>query len=100
MGLFRKKGKQAFDRIDFVLVEHDTDVFKLADRLLKGVPLILNFENLNDIESNKMITFLSGVTYAIDGEIEVIREKIFLFATKQDYKDGSLRTFVNEYKEQ
>lgn len=94
-----KKNKKAFDRIEFVLVEPDTDVFKLADKLLKGTPLILNFENQNDIESNKVITFISGVTYAIDGEIEIIKEKIFLFATKEDYKDGSLRKFVNEYKE-
>lgn len=94
-----KKNKKAFDRIEFVMLEPDMDVFRLADKLLKGVPLILNFENQNDIESNKVITFISGVTYAIDGEIEVIKEKIFLFATKQDYKDGSLRKFVNEYKE-
>jgi cell division inhibitor SepF len=95
----RKKGKKAFDRIEFILVESDIDVFKLADKLLKGVPLILNFEQLNDIDSNKIITFISGVTYAIDGEIEIIKEQIYLFATKEDYKDGSLRTFVNEYKE-
>jgi len=94
-----KKNKKAFDRIEFVMLEPDLDVFKLADKLLKGIPLILNFENQNDIESNKVITFMSGITYAIDGEIEVIKEKIFLFATKQDYKDGSLRKFVNEYKE-
>lgn len=95
----RKKKKTAFDRIEFVMCEHDTDVFKLADKLMKGVPLILNFEQLNDIESNKIITFLSGITYAIDGEIEIIKEHIFLFATKKDYKDGTLRKFVNEYKE-
>ncbi len=97
--MFKKRQKTAFDRIDFILMEHDTDVFKLADKLLKGQPLILNFENQNEIESNKMITFLSGITYAVDGEIEVIKEKIFLFATKEDYKDGTLRKFVNEYKE-
>jgi cell division inhibitor SepF len=97
----RKKRKQntAFDRIEFVLCEADTDVFQLADQLMKSVPLIVNFEDMNDIESNKIITFLSGVTYAIDGEIELIREKIFLFATKRDYRDGTLRKFVKEYKE-
>jgi len=93
------KNKKAFDRIEFVMMEEDLDVFKLADKLLKGLPLILNFEDHNDIESNKVITFLSGVTYAIDGEIEQIKDKIFLFASKKDYKDGSLRKFVNEYKE-
>ena len=35
----------------------------------------------------------------IDGEIEVIKEQIYLFATKLDYRDGTLRKFVNEYKE-
>ncbi len=93
------KNKKAFDRIEFVMMEKDLDVFKLANKLLKGTPIILNFEEFNIIESNKVITFLSGVTYAIDGEIEVIKEKIYLFATKKDFKDGSLRKFVNEYKE-
>ncbi len=93
------KDKKAIDRVQFVLMNKDIDVFKLADKLLTRVPVIVNFDDYNDIESNKVITFLSGVTYAIDGEIELIKEKIFLFATKQDYKDGSLRKFVKEYKE-
>lgn len=93
------KNKKAFDRIDFIMMDDNLDVFKLANKLLKGIPLMVNFEDHNQIEANKVITFLSGVTYAIDGEIEMIQDKIFLFATKQDYKDGSLRKFVNEYKE-
>ncbi|AIO19142.1 Cell division protein SepF [Candidatus Izimaplasma bacterium HR1] len=93
------KSKKAIDRIDFVMMDQDLDVFKLANKLLKGTPLMMNFEEFNVIEANKVITFLSGVTYAINGEIEMIQDKIFLFATKQDYKDGSLRKFVNEYKE-
>lgn len=93
------KKQTAFDRVEFVMVDKDIDILKLADQLLKGLPLIVNFESFNDIEANKVITFLSGVTYAIDGEIEQIQDKIFLFATKQDYKDGSLRKFVKEYKE-
>ena len=94
-----KKNKKAIDRVKFIYMEKDIDGFKLADFLLQGIPLITNFENYNDVESNKVITFLSGVTYAIDGEIEMIQPKIFLFATKEDYKDGSLRKFVKEYKE-
>ncbi len=93
------KNKKAIDRVTFTKMGKDTDVFKLSDKLLVGTPLIVNFEDFNDIESNKVITFLSGVTYAIDGEIEMIQSKIFLFASKQDYKDGSLRKFVKEYKD-
>ena len=93
------KKNTAFDRVEFVMVDKDIDILKLADQLLYGTPLIVNFESFNEIESNKVITFLSGVTYAIDGEIEQIQDKIFLFATKQDYKDGSLRKFVKDYKD-
>ena len=93
------KNKNAIDRVQFILMNKDIDVFKLSDKLLKRTPIIVNFDDYNEIEANKVITFLSGVTYAIDGEIEMIKEKIFLFATKEDYKDGSLRKFVKEYKE-
>ena len=93
------KKKKAVDRIDFVMMNPEIDVFKLANKLLKGIPLMVNFEEFNLIESNRVITFLSGVVYAIDGEIEMIQDRIFLFATKKDYKDGSLRKFVNDYKE-
>jgi cell division inhibitor SepF len=73
---------------------------KIADKLLYGTPVMINFESYNDIESNKVITVLSGVTYAIDGEIEQVQKKVYLFATKQDYKDGSLRKFVKQHKAQ
>jgi cell division inhibitor SepF len=93
----RKKG--AIDRVQFIMMEKDINVFKLSDKLLQRTPIIVNFEEYRDEESNKIITFLSGVTYAIDGEIEMIKDKIFLFASKEDFKDGSLRKFVEEYKE-
>ncbi len=93
------RGNKAIDRVKFIKMSTEIDVMKIADQLMIGTPVIMNFEEFNDIESNKIITFLSGVTYAIDGEIEQIQPQIFLFATKQDYKDGSLRKFVKEYKE-
>ncbi len=93
------KKKTAIDRVDFITMERQVDVMKLANKLLVGVPLFVNFEHYDPIEANKVITFLSGVIYALDGEIEVIQPTIFLFATKTDYKDGSLRKFANEYKE-
>jgi len=91
--------KTARDRTEFIKVDKNTDVFKLADQLMLRVPLILNFEDFDIIESNRMIVFLSGVIYALDGQVEVIREKIFAFGIKEDLKDKSLRKFINEYKE-
>jgi len=95
-----KKTKQkAYDRTEFIKVDEETDVFALADKLLYRNPLILNFEGFDVIESNRMIVFLSGVIYALDGDVEVLRDKIMAFATKTDLKDKSLRRFINKYKE-
>ena len=74
------KEKSAFDRVQFVMMDNEIDIYKLADKLLVGDPLMVNFESFDDIESNKILSFLSGVTYSIDGEIEQIQEKIFLFS--------------------
>jgi len=94
-----EKTKKASERIEFVLMAEELDVLKISDKLLLGTPIMINFDGYDEIEANKVITFLSGVTYAIDGEIEVVQRKVFLFASKQDYKDGSLRKFVNQHKE-
>ncbi|MGM0435936.1 MAG: cell division protein SepF [Bacillota bacterium] len=94
-----KKEKSAYERTEFIKIDDESDVFELADKLMLRQPLILNFEDFDTVESNRFIVFLSGVIYALDGEVEVIRNKIFVFATKPDLKDKSLRKFINEYKE-
>ncbi|MFW6298055.1 MAG: cell division protein SepF [Bacillota bacterium] len=94
-----KKTKDAYSRTEFIKIDSESDVFALADKLMQRTPLILNFEGFDTVEANRMIIFLSGVIYALDGEVEVIRDKIFVFATKPDLKDKSLRKFINEYKE-
>lgn len=91
------KGK-ASSRIKFELMTNEVDVFELADTIMYGDPVMVNFNEYDDIESNKIISFLSGVTYAIDGEIQQVAKKVFLFASKKDFKDGSLRKFVKKYQ--
>ncbi len=95
----KKDKKNAYERTEFIKVDEETDVFDLADKLLYRKPLILNFEDFDVVESNRFIVFLSGVVYALDGDVEVIRDKIMAFALKKDLKDKSLRSFINKYKE-
>ncbi len=94
-----KKNEPAYERTEFIKIDESVDVFKLADKLMRRQPLILNFEGYDAIESNRIIVFLSGVIYALDGNVEVIRDRIMAFATKKDLKDKSLRKFINKYKE-
>ncbi|QWB95283.1 cell division protein SepF [Mycoplasmatota bacterium] len=67
--------------------------------MINGSPLILNFEPLDIDQANKVVAFFSGVVYAITGEIVHIQEKVFLFANKDVYKDGTIEEFLKEIVE-
>lgn len=111
MGIFNKKKKQeqftnepvesTYDKLIFEKLESDDDHYltELADQMINGSPLILNFEPLDIDEANKVVAFFSGVVYAITGEIVHIQEKVFLFANKDVYKDGTIEEFLKEIVE-
>lgn len=110
MGLFSKKKKadqkvepelSTYDRLIFEELESDDDhyLIGLVDKMIKGSPLILNFDSLNIDQANKVIAFLSGVVYVIKGEIVHIQEKVFLFANQDVYKDGTIEEFLKEIVE-
>jgi cell division inhibitor SepF len=91
--------KDALKKALFTKVNAQTDIYDLANLLLKGSPLVLNFEKQEEDAANQVLLFLTGVTYAIDGFVEMIQEKIYVFATKNDLKDKALRAFIDENKE-
>ncbi len=93
--------KTASERIIFdeITIDDDNYTVDLARELVMGKPLILNFRSINVDEANKIVSFLSGVIFAIDGIIEEIDDKIYLFARKQDYKDGTLKKFIEDVKQ-
>lgn len=92
--------KTAFDRIIFEDLDTDEDdyIVSLANEVINGSPLVINFEKLDVDEANKVVAFLSGVIYAVGGKIERINSRIFLFARIQEFKDGTLKQFVADYK--
>lgn len=74
----------------------DEILTKLATHIINEEPVIANLESLDIDSANKAIAFLSGVVYAVDGEISNIREKIFLFGHKEVYEDGSMKRFIEQ----
>lgn len=91
----------AFDRVIFESLSTDEDAYitSLATELIDGNPLVLNFEELQPDPANKIMAFLSGVVFAIEGEIIQINKKVFMFARQQEFKDGTLKQFIDEYKD-
>lgn len=93
--------KPLADQIVFEKLVSDDDQYLtgLAEKLLDGQPLILNFEPLDIDQANKVIAFFSGVVFALKGDIVHVQEKVFMFANQGVYEDGSIEDFLKEIVE-
>ena len=54
------------------------EVGTIADHLLAGCTVVLNFESLDDQSKFRMLDFLNGVTYSTDGEIKQVSGTTFI----------------------
>jgi len=88
------------DLLEFVKVTSANQALSLADQILEGTPLVVNFEDLSVSEANQMIAFLSGVVYSINGTNLQMQAKVFLFTKDENLKDGTIMEFYQEYKEE
>ncbi len=88
---------QSVDKILFAELEKGDDVVKHAAEIRDGNPVVMNFKKLNIDEANKALAFLAGFLYALKGETVNIHEGVYLFALKEEFKDGSLHAFVTEH---
>ena len=53
---------------------------KLVDSLKAKKPVIINLENLETDIARKIFDFLSGATYALNGNVQKVANNIFIFA--------------------
>jgi cell division inhibitor SepF len=60
-------------------IENFADTQKVADRLKAGEPQVVNLEKTTPDIAERLIDFLNGVTYALDGYVEKISEGAYLF---------------------
>lgn len=54
------------------------EVTKVADCLKEGQAVVLNLENVDETDGKRMIDYLAGVLYALDGKIERPAQRTFL----------------------
>lgn len=53
---------------------------RLVDNLKAKKPVIINLENLETDIARKIFDFLSGATYALNGNVQKVANNIFIFA--------------------
>ena len=69
-------------RVHLVLPRSCNDAQQIADRFKDSVPVILNLQNADNELSKRLIDFASGLTYALDGSMQRVADKVFLLTPR------------------
>ncbi len=72
------------------------DASKAADELKDKKVVILNLENVDKTMARRVVDFLSGCSYALDGKVRKIAQATYLFAPKNMDVVGELDNIVPE----
>jgi len=59
-----------------------TEAPKVADYLKAGQAVVLNLENMAERDARRMIDYVAGVLYAVDGKIERPAQRTFLLTPR------------------
>jgi cell division inhibitor SepF len=74
----RGNGRGGDVRVHFVAPRSFNDVQDVADKFKDSIPVILNLQGTEADLSKRLIDFSSGLTYALDGGMQRIADKVFL----------------------
>ncbi|MDR3363829.1 MAG: cell division protein SepF [Clostridiales Family XIII bacterium] len=90
------RGREALQRFTekFKIVVIEPKAFdecpKLVDSLKTRKPVIINLEHIENDTARKIFDFLSGATYALNGNVQKIAQNIFVFLPENvDVQSGS-----------
>jgi cell division inhibitor SepF len=69
-------------RVHLVVPKSFNDAQQIADRFKDSVPVILNLQSSDTDLSKRLIDFASGLTYALDGGMQRIADKVFMLTPR------------------
>jgi cell division inhibitor SepF len=78
----RSRGGNGDVRVHFVAPKNFNDAQDVADKFKESIPVILNLQGSDTDLSKRLIDFSSGLTYAMDGGMQRIADKVFLLTPR------------------
>ncbi len=69
-------------QVHLVVPKSFNDAQQVADRFKETIPVILNLQGTDTDLSKRLIDFASGLTYALDGGMQRIADKVFLLTPR------------------
>jgi cell division inhibitor SepF len=69
-------------QVHLVIPRSFNDAQQIADRFKGSMPVILNLQGADQELSKRLIDFTSGLTYALDGGMQRVADKVFLLTPR------------------
>lgn len=69
-------------RVHLVMPKNFNDAQVIADKFKGDIPVILNLQSCETELAKRLIDFASGLTYALDGGMQRVADKVFLLTPK------------------
>jgi cell division inhibitor SepF len=69
-------------KVHLILPKSFNDAQQIADRFKQSIPVILNLQSADSELSKRLIDFASGLTYALDGGMQRVADKVFLLTPR------------------
>ena len=69
-------------QVHLVVPKNFNDAQQIADQYKDAIPVILNLQGSDPDLSKRLIDFSSGLTYALDGGMQRIADKVFLLTPR------------------
>jgi cell division inhibitor SepF len=69
-------------RVHLVIPRGFNDAQQVADKFKEGIPVILNLQSSDADLSKRLIDFASGLTYALNGGMQRVADKVFLLTPR------------------
>ena len=89
-------------RVSVVDPESFNDAQAVADRFKRQQPVILNLQQADEELSRRLVDFCAGLTYALDGQIQTVANRVFLLTphnvevSAEERKRIAERAFFNQ----
>ena len=75
-------GGGSSQRVHLVMPRSFNDAQSIADKFKDGIPTILNLQSADPELAKRLIDFSSGLTYALNGGMQRVADKVFLLTPR------------------
>lgn len=69
----------------------------IVEHIKNRKPVLVNLEDTDKNEAKRIIDFISGATYALDGNMQKVSQQIFVFAPSQVEVNAEIRKEMGEH---